>query len=812
MAQTAAYSFRYCPLESGQYSIYHDSSHSQQAVLADTCRNVMNRHCCQISIAAAPETSLPSFKPHSSLVDSPTVYNLTMTGPIRNVMASRLELLQQCPIKININLSLPAIDCPNIDVLRTECEKIQEESQTEIAIVPPTFANRSSFVAQNRVSIVITGTPAKADHARIRFLVLLDKLSHLDSDTLHIPLELHNLICGKKRVCLQPIIEETSTNIYFPSPFTDFVDNDSDTKHGSAIYISGDHNNIARVKEMLNKLAVQKAKSMYHKEATLQARKLDWMLVHRRDDLRRIMHDNGSFIEFPALGANSGTVVVYAENRVNAERTLRLLNYLACSIYEACFYFSCCDNAIYGSQGTETGLNSITSVASLVSQLSAISGAEVTYNMETASMEILGTERAVRNVYQHLHEMTFLKIFHQDTVFNVELSNDQREFISGKKNGKINKIIKTSGAKIKFLPFSEYNFIIEVESASFTKALDGLTLLQEELPAEISFYVPESYHKRIIGVGGKNIQRIMKKYGVYVKFSNAEEFASLGGYYDNDDNVVARTPMKNQINLDNLRHAVMELISPKDKDFVTRSIEIPFRHHRILVHNHQDHFVQLTRKTNTRLLWPDHELASDAVTLMGPETQIDTAMHLVRSVIPEEYHFHVPESPALNSVLVFDAFRTLVVDRLRKELDIVLEVGPSSPSSTSSNSSDQPMSVLSPTLSNQQPLLSSPPPSATLADAPPMLAPSVACDTTDAVLCLKMTKANIDSLPAALDILVAFLGAHQVPLYDEPAAKLGVASSTSTTSKRSSASTSSIPDSFSHFSSKVLPTVGPAGK
>ena len=121
---------------------------------------------------------------------------------------------------------------------------------------------------------------------------------------------------------------------------------------------------------------------------------------------------------------------------------------------------------------------------------------------------------------------------HQYTVFRVESSNDQRDFISGKKNGKINKIMKTSGAKIRFVTFiNDYNFVIEVESTSFTKALDGITLLQEELPAEISFYVPESYHKRIIGVGGKNIQRIMKKYGVYVKFSNTEEFASLGGYY-----------------------------------------------------------------------------------------------------------------------------------------------------------------------------------------------------------------------------------------------------------------------------------------
>jgi hypothetical protein len=51
-------------------------------------------------------------------------------------------------------------------------------------------------------------------------------------------------------------------------------------------------------------------------------------------------------------------------------------------------------------------------------------------------------------------------------------------------------------------------------AGSDTGALHGLTMLQEELPAEISFHVPEGYHKRIIGVGGKNIQRIMKKVSV----------------------------------------------------------------------------------------------------------------------------------------------------------------------------------------------------------------------------------------------------------------------------------------------------------
>lgn len=34
---------------------------------------------------------------------------------------------------------------------------------------------------------------------------------------------------------------------------------------------------------------------MYHKDTDLSSRKIDWLLLHRRDDLRKIMHDNGNY-------------------------------------------------------------------------------------------------------------------------------------------------------------------------------------------------------------------------------------------------------------------------------------------------------------------------------------------------------------------------------------------------------------------------------------------------------------------------------------------------------------------------------------
>lgn len=426
------------------------------------------------------------------------------------------------------------------------------------------------------------------------------------------------------------------------------------------------------------------------------------------------MFISGAYIQFPQVGSGDNRITVCAENRVNAERTLRALNFQASSIYEACFYF----NPPEG--GDLLFDTSNTNITNLVAQLSKVSGSEVVFKHDPGSIEVLGTERAIRNVYQTLQDTPLIQTHHKYTVFRVESSNDQRDFISGKKNGKINKIMKTSGAKIKFIPFiNDYNFVIEVESTSFAKALDGLTLMQEELPAEISFYVPESYHKRIIGVGGKNIQRIMKKYGVYVKFSNTEEFASLGGYYSNQDNVVARTPMKNQINLDNLRHAVLDLVNPKDRNYTTQTIQIPFYLHNQLVHKYQDTILgeDLMKRTNTHIFWPDAELASDTVELLGPQANLPLAIQILKSVTPVDYDLHVPMSQNVTNAVQSEAYQNSLANVISHEFNMAL---------------------------------------------------SFRMEQENPVFRLSTTRNKVNTeLPKALLVLVDFLKRNQIPLYDD---------------------------------------------
>lgn len=40
---------------------------------------------------------------------------------------------------------------------------------------------------------------------------------------------------------------------------------------------------------------------MYHKDIDLSSKKIDWLLLHRRDELRKIMHDNGKPIKLNSV-------------------------------------------------------------------------------------------------------------------------------------------------------------------------------------------------------------------------------------------------------------------------------------------------------------------------------------------------------------------------------------------------------------------------------------------------------------------------------------------------------------------------------
>ncbi|KAG9223019.1 hypothetical protein CCMSSC00406_0000292 [Pleurotus cornucopiae] len=678
-------------------------------------------------------------------------------------------------------LSAPSLK-PDV---RRRLDEIASETLAHIAVVnsPLSLSNRTppdgissnagwtGLETERVCELVVTGQGDSVDLARVRLLVMLDELSGLHAEYCEIDQKLHAIVAGKKRSMLQSIQEETGTNIYYPSPLQGLVGPDIDVTVSSSgpprtpnvIWITGEFFGVQRARDMLFQVSTNKTKSVISRDTAILPRKLDWMVTDRADDLKTIMSDNATFIQFPPLGSSTSLITVFGDHRVNVQRTIRSIMQLveyhllyearelidsyiqACQFYVASFWLL---PVQYNVLLPPTTLNA-SQVSTLLKQISISTGAEVVF--KSMCFEMHGLEQEVRAAVGMILELDVIKNFHHEIRFQIELANEHREFISGKKNGKINKIMQTTNVKIKFETFNDHNFLIDIAGPDGS-VLQGLSLLQEELPAEMSFHVPEAYHKRIIGVGGRSIQRIMKKYGVYVKFSNAEEFASLGGYNDNDDNVIARTPAKNAINLDNLKQSVMELVNPKDKDYVNETVSIPRRYHRTLLGEKSIFIRDIETKTNSHVRFPDKETASDVVTIFGPESQVQIAVTMLLEHVPFEADMVVPSSPDLPRVCASADFIAFV-ERVKRELQVAITPNIKSHIGNGNGSG---------------------------ADTP-----------SDYSFKFRCQRSNSDFLVTAREMLEQFLINHNIHVYPSPTAH---------THKRGD----SFAEAFPHFDSKVL--------
>lgn len=160
------------------------------------------------------------------------------------------------------------------------------------------------------------------------------------------------------------------------------------------------------------------------------------------------------------------------------------------------------------------------------------------------------------------------------------LNNEDYDFVLGKKNGKINKIMReseTSSATFHSNNIYQNNSdSLSKNTNSNTKKNNNTNLIKnskllstivvqtadinfiyqnliDEHPEILVFRIPGIFHRQIIGFEGKNIQKVMKKYGVYVKFMTQNEALKYNG------NVLIKTPHKNKESLFKMKDEILSL-------------------------------------------------------------------------------------------------------------------------------------------------------------------------------------------------------------------------------------------------------------
>lgn len=76
---------------------------------------------------------------------------------------------------------------------------------------------------------------------------------------------------------------------------------------------------------MLFQVSLHKSKCIISRDTAMLPRKLDWLLQDKVEEIKNVMFDNGTFINFPMVGSQASLISVYGDHRVNIERTLRAI-------------------------------------------------------------------------------------------------------------------------------------------------------------------------------------------------------------------------------------------------------------------------------------------------------------------------------------------------------------------------------------------------------------------------------------------------------------------------------------------------------
>jgi hypothetical protein len=253
--------------------------------------------------------------------------------------------------------------------------------------------------------------------------------------------------------------------------------------------------------------------------------------------------------------------------------------------------------------------------------------------------------------------------------------------------------IGAGNVQIIFDGFNEYNFNIDVMGGSYESMKQGLTLVEQEMPASISFHVPDQYHKRIIGIGGQHIQRIMKKHSVFVKFSNAMDRGGMGREDDDIkvDNVICRTPARNAQNLDAVKNEILEMVDRavslvvqhltgtirshylQDSEYTTQSVSVDRLYHRELIARLPE-IDDLEQKYNCKITFPSTEQASDDVTVHGPQWQVPHCVDEFLGMVPDKHELVLARTPELVKYLESPEFANDLAPKLKDQYEVEVTI------------------------------------------------------------------------------------------------------------------------------------------
>ncbi|KAK6887135.1 K homology domain-containing protein 4 [Candida tropicalis] len=542
-------------------------------------------------------------------------------------------------------LNLTEVEFMSIDEAFTnDMIKLSQRYDVELII----NNDKNSFLQQQHkssnhkdFSLHIVGKKDNITLCETALRILIDSLLNgYTIDCIDMSLSMIPVLGGVDLYNFLQIAKQTKANIYVPELLpnlfnSNIISNNKDLK----IWITAKNiSELLLAKHILNKLISDK-RELITKTITMNKIKLDSIILNNQKDLLNIMFKYGVFIQLPSLGElNNATITVQGCIPESVNDCVNNINGIAANYY---------------SMDAVCPINEL----ALTQLIQLKKTCVVTFNQ--FGLQVVGRSDEFKPILAQLASNSMaIKL-------RLEMGNDQRDFITGKKNGKLIKILNQlqNIPKINFTAFNEYNFYIDVEVTNNVPiVVQALELLELEMPSELKFNIPEVFHKSIIGNGGSIIQGIMKKFNVYIKFSSNK--TSPNAYsLKRTNNVLIKCPRKNAKNIQLVKYEIDQLVykccmnytTPQPNTTTTIYHSIKFEllksHYLLLINNNKlgqvnkiesdyQSFINFPAsiedfKNNSKLV----------IDMKGSESKVKHCAKQLKKILPSNYEFKVESNP-----------------------------------------------------------------------------------------------------------------------------------------------------------------------
>lgn len=490
-------------------------------------------------------------------------------------------------------------------------------------------------------------------------------------DALDIELSMVPLMGGVDFFNFKQISNQSNSTIYVPDLLPNLYNSGhlANTKDSKIYITSKSIPEILLTKSILTKLV---RKDIIVNDVEMHPTKITSMVLNNQQDLINIMFKYGVFIQFPSLGELA---------KVSVQ------GYTLDAIKDAIFDLNLLSTTFYSVQVDYSTLSTSLLVLLIQSRKSCI----ISSNHQ--GYDITGSDKEIKHL---LYTLSSSPINFESIKLRFELNNDQRDFISGKKNGKLIKILNQLSQLpvIQFKACNGYNFYIDFEissGVSMSVLLKGLELLELEMPSELRFNIPEVFHKSIIGNGGSIIQSIMKKYNVFIKFSSIKEgkrnlvspISSSSSYsFKRLNNVLIKCPRKNAANIELVKYEIDQLVHQccmSSSNIVSMYNNVQFQllksHYLLLInHNKLNEIWGMEHNFNSYINFPssmdqfrDNQFVMD---IKGSELKSKECFKTFKSILPQNYEFTL----ALNISKFHNTFNDDFIQRVVIPFRLLLDI------------------------------------------------------------------------------------------------------------------------------------------